>query len=259
MPKISKTTNPTGLKELDAKKFSVRLQTQPTGRRVFWLDRFDFAASGLPPGLQISCIAHAGSTEEFFRLGKVEKPSNDVNIINDLATDRPLKFRFLITEPGNPKLVAFADNVRAADESGMLGNSLVDIEPAELGGAAWKLEIPEAGSEANRPVLLVERSLFLTAQAAAKDVWIAVLVMPEVMRQIARFIANDTSSLDDQETWVFSWAEFLKNLGVSELEEDSDDMAKDAWADEVVTAFCAKPLVKAQFKSAVDELSGEQP
>lgn len=258
MPKISRTTNPTSLRELDAKHFSVRTQTNVSGARSFWLERFDFAGSKLSPGLQIACVAHAGSTEEFFRLGAIENPSHDVNPINELATDRPLKFRFLIHEPGNPRLIAFADNIRPVDESGMLGDSLVDIEPADLGGPAWKLDIPEVIPGAEKPVLLVERQLFATAKAAAKDLWIGVLVMPEVMRQIARVIVQNSSSLEEPEIWISGWAEFLVSLGVSEIAEDADDTAKDAWVDQVVTLFCAKAALKTQISHAVAELSGEK-
>lgn len=135
MPKISRTTNPTELTELDSNLFSVRVNTLASGVRSFSLDRFDFAGSALPPGLKIDCVAHAGSTEEFFRLGSIESPRNDVFPLLELATDRPLKFRFLIYRLGSSKLVAFADNIKATDESGHLGDSLVDIEPADLGGA----------------------------------------------------------------------------------------------------------------------------
>lgn len=258
MPKISRTTNPTSLKELDAKLFSVRTQTHANGTRSFWLERFDFANSGLPPGLRLACIAHAGSTEEYFELGAIESPAHLVKPINELAPNRPLKFRFVVYEHGNPRLKAFADNIRAIDEAGTLGDSLVDIEPADLGGAAWRLEVPEVKPGADKPVLLVERQLFPTAQAAAKDPWIAVLVMPEVMRQIAGAISGNSDSLEDPEVWVSGWAEFLTSLGIGALAEDLDDIAKAQWVEDVVAAFCAKPSMKAQFGFAIAELSGEK-
>lgn len=257
MPKISRTTNPTSLRELDSKLFSVRVQAHPNGKRSFWLERFDFANSGLLPGLCLACVAHAGSTEEYFELGCIDTPLLTPNTINELATDRPLKFRFLVYERGNPRLTAFADNIRAIDEAGMLGDSLVDIEPADLFGATWRLEIPEVKPGADKPVLLVERQLFPTAQAAAKDRWIAVLVMPEVMRQIAGAISHSAGSLDDPEVWIFGWAEYLSSLGIDELADDADDTARLQWVEDVVRAFCAKPSMRSQFGFAIAELSGD--
>jgi len=257
MPKISRTTNPTSLHELDAKIFSVRLQTGKDGKRVFWLERFDFPASGLAPGLNLACVAHAGSTEEYFQLGKIESPDVTPHFINELAGDRPLKFRFVVYENGNPRLTAFADNIRAIDEAGMLGDSLVDIEPSDLQGAAWRLVIPEVKPGADKPVLQVERQLFPTAAAAAKDRWIAVLVMPEVMRQIADVIAKNIDCLEDQEVWISGWAEYLASFGLDELPDNADDVGVSQWVDAVVSSFCAKPAMKSQFGFAVAELMGD--
>ena len=255
MPKISRTTNPTSLKELDSKNFLLRTQISANGKRLFWLERFDFAASQLSPGLRMDCVAHAGNTEEYFQLGVVEKPSCDSHQINDLALDHPLKFRFLVYEQGNPRLVAAAENIRSADESGTLGDSLVDIECADLKGAAWKLTLPNDEAGADKPVLQVEKMLFPTPLAAAKDRWIAVLVMPEVMRKIAEVIAENFD-LDNPESWTSGWRDFILGMGVPELVDDPDDLQRDNWVEDVVSAFCSRPAMKHQFKEAVADLNG---
>jgi hypothetical protein len=257
MPTISKTTNPTGLKELPAKLFTVRLASSSKGARSFWLEKFDCEASGLPNGVEISCVAHAGNAEEYFQLGTVDAPDFSANVIHELPTDRPLKFRFLFCKPGEPKLLAFADNVRAADESDALGESLIDIEPTDLNGPTWKLELPPPTTGSDRPVLLVERQLFPTAQAAANDMWVGVLVMPEVMRQVCRVVADNAGSLEDGGTWVGEWEDYFEGLGVPPLAEDSDQVAKNNWIEDVVAAFCAKASVRAQLKRAENELTGE--
>jgi hypothetical protein len=259
MPKISKTTNPTGLKELHAKTFTVRVLTPPSGPRSFWLERFSEEKITLPRDTEISCVAHAGNAEEFFRLGTIEAPNHSSQMIRELPSDRPLKFRFMFSAPNNPKLLAFADNIRAADESGNMGDSLIDIEPADLGGPTWKLELPPVTPGDDRPVLLVERQLFPTALAAAADVWIGVLVMPEVMRQVCRVVSENLNSLDDQDTWIGGWAAFFESLGVAIPVEDADETAKTTWVEDVVVAFCAKTAMRTHMKRAEQELSGEKP
>lgn len=258
MPKISKTTNPTGLKELPGKMFTVRLLATAKGPRSFWLERFDHEASGLPKGTEISCVAHAGNAEEFFQLGSVEAPSHSANLIQELPHDRPLKFRFLFCKPGEPKLLAFADNIRAAEESGAMGDSLIDIEPTDLGGPTWKLELPPPTPGSDRPVLLVEQNLFPTAQAAANDMWLGVLVMPEVMRQVGRLMVENIGALEDTDTWLGEWGAFIDSLGVLPLQEDADEIAKNDWVEEIVSAFCAKASVRAQLNRAETELNGEK-
>lgn len=255
MPQISRTTNPTGLKKLDAKLFGVRVQTIDTARS-FWLEKFDYKLSQLPGGLQLSCIAHSGNTEEFFKLGTVDNPDLSPKPLYNLAVDKPLKFRFIIHLPGDPKLVAFADGVRAADDAGLLGGSLVDIEPADLKGSAWRLEIPPLVSGADKPVLLVERNMFAAAQVAANNSWIAVLVMPEVLRQIATVISKNPPSLMDPEVWSSSWAEFFAGLGAGELADDVDEAAAKDWVEGVVYGFCAKPAMRAQMLRIATELNG---
>lgn len=259
MPKISKTTNPTGLKELHAKTFTVRLLTPPNGPRSFWLERFSEESIALPRDTEISCVAHAGNAEEFFRLGTIETPDHSAQLIRELPADRPLKFRFMFSGPTNPKLLAFADNIRAADESGNMGDSLIDIEPADLDGPAWKLELPSATPSDDRPVLLVERQLFPTASAAAADVWIGVLVMPEVMRQVCRVVSENFSGLDDKDTWIGGWLEFFESLGVAIPAEDADETIKTAWIEDVVVAFCARTVMRSHMKRAEQELSGDKP
>lgn len=256
MPQISRTTNPTGLKKLDAKLFSVRVQATDTAR-TFWLEKFDVALSGLEAGLQLSCIAHCGNTEEFFKLGTVDKPDISVKPLSNLATNKPLKFRFVVHAIGDPKLVAFADGVRAADDAGLLGGSLVDIELADLKGSCWKLVIQPLAVDADKPVLLVERSMFASATAAANNSWIAVLVMPEVLRQIATAISKDPACVDNSAIWSFKWAQLLLSLSGQEPPDVDDVEAQKDWVESVVDGFCAKPGLRAQMLRIAIDLNGE--
>lgn len=255
MPQISRTTNPTGLKKLDAKLFGVRVQTA-NGERSFWLEKFDHTSSKLTAGLQLSCVAHSGNTEEFFKLGTVDAPDHSSKPLRNLATNKPLKFRFVVHLLGDPKLVAYADGVRAIDEGGLLGGSLVDIETTNLGGYAWKLDIPPLVTGADKPVLLVEQKMFASAQAAANNPWIAVLVMPEVLRQIATTISEQPASLSDPEIWAFPWGQFFLGLWSHGLADDADAVAKSEWIENVVAGFCAKPSMRGQMANAAIDLNG---
>jgi hypothetical protein len=256
---ISRTTNPTGLKRLDKKNFVVRIHSD-LGGRSFWVERFDHVACGLSSALKMACVAHAGNTEEYFQLGTAGSFQRQPMGIRDLAADRPLKFRFVFNEPGNPLLVAYADGIRATDESGQLGGSLVDIEPADLGGIAWKLFLPTGLQEVGaKPNVMVERSLFPTAQAAAHSPWFGILVMPEVMRQIASAIAVKPGTLEDGESWPSAWAEFFSKLGVDELPLDAegDEEAQLNWVESVVAAFGAKGILQHHMERAISEMDGD--
>lgn len=259
MGQITRTTNPTRLKQVDKKHFVVRVRHDVSEGRVFWLDSFDYSAAKLDPSLQLGCIVHAGSTEEFFDLGPLSDFKKTPTGIRAIATDKPLKFRFIINRPGESILVGYTDGVRALDEAGNLGSSLVDIEPTELHGIAWKLVLPEGNGAGEKPNVLVERSLFPTAVSAANHPWFGVLVMPEVMRQIAIIIAKNPSALDDSETWIAPWADFIAALGADpliEFEED-DTSAQELWANEVVMKFAAKGIFKHHMAEALAEMEGD--
>lgn len=259
MGQITRTTNPTRLKQIDKKHFVVRVKNDASGDRVFWLDRFDYEAAELDPYTQLGCIAHAGSTEEYFDLGPVSDFKRTPLSIRAIATDKPLKFRFIFNRSGESLLVGYTDGVRALDEAGNIGSSLVDIEPTDLHGIAWKLVLPEGTGAGEKPNVLVERSLFPTAVTAANHPWFGVLVMPEIMRQIAMAIAEDPSALENSETWVAPWADFIVALGVDlPIEfEDDDGSAQQAWAEEVVTKFTAKGIFKHHMTEALTEMEGE--
>ena len=256
MPQISRTTNPTGLKKLDAKLFGVRVQTT-NSERCFWLEKFDAALSGLPSDLELSCVAHCGNTEEFFKLGTVGKPDLKAKPLRNLATNRPLRFRFSIHAFENPKLVAFVDGVRAIDDAGLLGGSLVDIELQDLKGSSWKLVIQPLAVDADKPVLLIEKTLFASVQAAANNPWLAILVMPEVLRQVASAISKDSDCLENSSIWSFNWAQFLLGLSAQDAPDVDDDEAQKDWVESIVEGFCAKPGMRAQMVNAGKELNGE--
>ncbi|RJX77884.1 hypothetical protein [Pseudomonas sp. LS-2] len=259
MGQITRTTNPTKLKQVDKSHFVVRVGVDASGGKVFWLDSFDYKAAGLNSSLLLSCIAHAGSTEEYFELGSVSELDDEPKSIRGLATDRPLKFRFIFNNSDESLLVGYADGVKALDEAGGLGPSLVDIEPVDLKGVTWTLLLPEGTGNGEKPNVLVEKKIFPTAASAVSHPWFGILVMPEVMRQIALAIAKSPSSLDDSEHWIAAWAGFIESLGVDRPpESDEDELAQQAWSEEVVMKFTAKGIFRHHVARAVAEMEGVQ-
>jgi hypothetical protein len=258
MGQITRTTNPTDLRQIDKRHFIVRVSDEGSRGRYFWIEKFDYVAAKLNPTIQFACIAHAGSTEEYVALGAVSGITQDRHSIKALATDKPLKFRFIFHRTGESLLVAYADGVRALDESGNLGSSLVDIEPTSLGGIAWTLVLPQGMQSDEKPNVLVEKELFPTAISAVNHPWFGVLVMPEVMRQIALAIAADANALEDADSWIYPWASFIKALGVEAPVAEADDDARLDWAASVVQKFAAKGVFKHHLAQAQTEMIGDQ-
>ena len=260
MGQITRTTNPTGLQQIDRKHFAVRLSNDANGARVFWLDSFDYEAAKLESSVQIGCIAYAGGTEEYFDLGLLSDFKKVPMSLRAITSDRPVRFRFIFNKPGESLLVGYTDGVRALDEAGNLGSSLVDIEPTDLQGIAWILELPKRLETSEKPNILVERALFPSAISAVNHPWFGVLVMPEVMRQIAMVIAENSASLDDTETWIAPWAEFIAALGVSPpTESEDDEFEAQSCADEVVKKFAERGIFTHNMTQVLAEMEGVQP
>jgi hypothetical protein len=261
MPQISRTTNPTGLINVDRRHFIVRLNGNGADRQ-FAVARLDHEAAKLTPDTQVGCVAHAGNAEEYFQLGTVGSFDGGWQPIPGLDNGRPLRFRFLFTKSGTSKLVGYTDHVHAINESGDLGPSLVDIEPTDLHGVLWRLELPSSGGgPSEKPNILVDRSVFPSAFSAVKCTWFVALVMPEVMRRVANEIARTPDALDDEGNWMHSWKSFLDALKVPapELDNDSDEEEIGAWANDVADRFARGNAMQREIARISAEVNGEEP
>lgn len=255
MKQISRTTNPTGLHNVDRRHFLVRV-SDDAGGRVFWLERFDHKAAGINAEARIGCVASAGSTEQYFRLGTAGGPERRPRSIDELARDKPLRFRFSFHMPGETRLVGFADGVRPADETGQLGGSLVDIEPCELGGLVWTIQMPTAmDGPGEKPCVQVERTIFPTAQAAVSHPWFVALVMPEVMRRVALLVAEEDGCLENDGTWLSDWAGFFTAMDVGPSPPEQEEWPD--WAEQVARRFAGSGAMKHQVDRIVAEMNGE--
>lgn len=254
MKQISRRTNPTDLKQIDRKHFTLRVADEAGVGRSFWLERFDHKAAGLPPESRISCIAGAGSTEQYFELGDASAFQRKPAFINELARDKPLRFRFVFNLPGEVRLLGYADGVQPVDEAGNLGGSLVDIQPMDLEGPVWLLELPTVDDPEGKPCLMVERSIFPTAQAAVAHQWFVALVMPEVMRQIAAVIAESIGALDDDGSWMGKWKEYFNSLG---MHDAPDENAPGDWATAAARCFAQGGQLRHQFDRIAAEMQGD--
>lgn len=263
MAQMSRTSNPTDLLNIDKRHVTVRVHGTSSDLE-FSVERIDFQSAKLPSDALVSCVAHAGNAEEYFQLGRASGVNTSRHRISGLDNDHPLRFRFLFTTPGEPKLIGFTDGVRAVNETGDLGPSLVDIEPKDLNGPAWRLLLPDAAAgEGEKPNILVERTIFPTAYAAASCPWFSGLVMPEVMRQIATAISRNGDALDDEGSWMHPWKLFLDNLQIPPPPQDTDPESDEAgelsaWAESVVERFCKGHSVRASLDFMEASIQGEE-
>lgn len=230
MGRLSARSNPTGLRELERSRVSISV-TEVAGRRSFILDRLDLANTGLAGNLKVVVAARAGNTSVRHEMGTVDYLVHDHRSLDDLDRSQPLRFRVLLHEEGNPELAASIENLRPRDES--QNESLLPMEPADLGERLWRLVINEDG-----PVLQFNSTVFPSAAGAENYIPFGAMVLPEALRQVMAKIAEEPGCLDDEGDPWSAWAGWLDNIGSERPPLDDDEEIRNTWCNQVVDCFC---------------------
>jgi hypothetical protein len=234
MGRLTATSNPTDLKEIDRSRVAMTL-TEISGVRRFALERLNLVGTGLPGTTMVFVIASAGNTSKRFSLGTVDSFDNKPQSLGELDSSQPLRFRVLLHAAADPKLLGSIESIRARDEA--QGESLLPMEPAKLGERLWRLLIQDDG-----PILQFNSDVFPNALGAENFSPFGAFVLPEALRQVMQHICMEPECLSDEDSPFYIWSSWLESVGAtqppSEVSEDED--TKNKWCDEVVDCFCRK-------------------
>lgn len=231
MGRLSATSNPTNLKEIDRSRVSISV-IDLGGRRSFMLDRLDLAGMGLADNLNVVVVGRAGNTNRRFDLGTVAMLDRSIQSLDGLDRSQSLRFRVLLHEAGNPRLAASIEDLRARDDA--QSESLLPMEAVDLGERVWKLAIKEDEG----PVLQFNVQVFPSAAGAENYVPFGALVIPEALRQVMVWIAKNPDCLEDEAGPWAGWANWLKGIGAEPLPLDAEDGECQIWCDRVADRFC---------------------
>lgn len=228
MGRLSARSNPTNLKEIPGSRINISV-SEVAGQRYFTLSRLDLEGLDLAGILQVVCIPRAGKTSQRFEMGTVAAFRRDSIPLDDLDRTQSLRFRILLHEENNPQLVAAAESLRPMDDS--QSESLLPMEPAELGERLWRLDVSEEG-----PVLKYNRMVFPSAAGVENYLPFAALVLSEALRRVMEEISEDPSRLDDEGDPLSAWSGWLDSIGAGRPSENKDEASE--WCDRVVDIFC---------------------
>jgi hypothetical protein len=229
MGRLSTKSNPTSLLEIDKRRIEIVVSLIGQTKH-FTLQKFDLNELGLSAANRVVCVARAGKTSQRVELGTVAAIRRDNIALTDLDASEPLKFRILVHETGSPRLLASAENLRPRNETE--SESLLPMEPADLGQLLWKLDFTTEG-----PVLKFNSTVFPNAAGVENYLPFASLVLPEAVRRIVQSIAEQPDVLDDETDPLSPWGNWLDSLGI-ERPNDLDDDGKDEWCNRVIENFC---------------------
>lgn len=247
MGRLSTRSNPTKLQELEKRRVNISLSTNGNGR-YFTLDRLDTEGLNLSGELAVICIARAGRSSRRYELGTVASWSRESQSLEGIDGSESLRFRILIHQPGNPRLVATAENVRPQDDA--QSESLMPMEPADLGERLWRLDLRDDG-----PVLLFNVSVFPSAAGVDNFPPFSPLVLPEALNMVLRFIAADPSKLEDEGDAWSGWGEWLDEVGAARPPQEDDELER--WCREVTAIFCEKHRFASRLRQSLRQGEGE--
>lgn len=208
--------------------------------------------------LEATC---AGSTViQRFRFGEVGdiRPLDDCTLTELEAENVFFSLKVVDRTVRYGRILGIAENIRperagkqtVAGRRGILG-----IEPKELGQKVWELDFDHP-----QVILHVNSSLPSLVDRARNDPLFYATAYPEVVRQIlAAAIEENVDLEEDDDRWPYLWLRFGKNTHPNRQSPPiADDSREDrnAWIDEVVSAFCDSHRLMDKYSAAVTAGNG---
>jgi hypothetical protein len=187
-----------------------------------------------------------------FGTAAVVRPPADRRLAEFDSPDGIL-FRVKVTQARDEHiLLAAADRIPLAspEELDADHDSLLPVNPAELGDELWQLDMDGA-----EPELLVTVSAVADWRQLARSTTFMALVYPEIVRQVLQVIVIEEKhrDTDDDTDWKSKWLRFAGMLpGIEPNPPDTsagDGEARD-WIEQVVAAFAKKMDFKVKFAAA---------
>jgi hypothetical protein len=237
MARVSRTTNPTNLIEIDRTDVGLS-RLDISGRPHFKVDRLDLTRYTFAGDEIVTVIARAGPTSKRYELGTVTTWARDVLDLSTLDLTQVLKFRLLIRRKDSAKLLAAAENLRCRGDGDI--ESLLPIVSTDLGQRLWRILIDADGA-----ILQCNEKVFPSGASAESYAPFRALVLPEALRQVLEYIANDPEMLNGEGTIWAEWGAWMGQLGIEYPPiEESELLAE--WLLESTAQFCE------EFKCADD-------
>jgi hypothetical protein len=237
MPRVSGTSNPTNLREIAKKHISLS-RMDIDGRKVFQVAKLDFSKYSFSGSEKIFLIARAGNTSRRYELGTVDRWNQDAQDLDGLDFSKPLRFRLLVRKHDSPKLIASAENLRCSGDGDI--ESLLPIISTDLGQRLWRLVIGEDGAE-----LQCNEKVFPSGASAEGYPPFRALVLPEALRQVLEYLANDPERVSEDDSVWLEWGVWMRYLRI-EVPPPHEKELKHGWVEDSTARFCD------HFKTAED-------
>lgn len=232
---MSRRFNYTGRRKLERSSFRIRVHEAKGGLPQSFTAEMKIPAEiKLPPQARVYVEAYIGASTMRFDFGTVAaiSPPEDCSL-TDIDEGAPVLFRVRVVDETEKvgRLLASANGIRPeGEEDGKHRKSLLPLRSCDLGEEIWQLKYDaDAGFE-----LAVNNRVPDIMERLKSDATLMGLVYPEVVRQIARRIWEQGSTVPEDADWLADWKKWLEELfgrpvpveDRSEIDEVADDMAR---------------------------------
>ncbi len=198
--------------------------------------------AGLEPDAQVILEISRRTTLEQFPMGTVGQTLSLVDApVNEFTTVTGIQARLKVVSVGSAthgKLIAVADRIQADGTGNVPGtpNPLILFQPSSsIGDETWVLDLSQ-----EMPVVLMNERVDDWFGLASSTSFIA-LVYPELVRRIARWVADDFDAAEEEGTVRSKWVRFLNRLGTPLAEIDRNDPAAVLeWTDSCASNFSTR-------------------
>lgn len=236
--------NYTGRIRIPRKRIEIIFNRQNGKITSFVLNKLDLQEFNLPPDSKIYVEAYYRTELKRFEYGVVRdiKPGQTGDL-GDMAYTENLKFRIIIANPSNWKILAHAD--RIAPEPAET-KSILPVEFCDLGNLVWRIEYE---GDDGGPILCINSKIPDVENMAKRDSGFFMHVYPSAIREILThmvFVEGVDSVTDPSSDWHKNWLTFSRMPGADPpevLDPKNQDFEKEKaleWIDDIVENFCNK-------------------
>lgn len=263
---MKRVLNFTDRKRIERKNVSLRFDKKNDKVTGFVIEKIDLNGLQLPGNALVYVEAYYRTELKRFKLGAVNSltfPFEDN--LDGMAYPKNSKFRILVVDPSDLKILAHADKISPDDADKISPDkitgkiAILPVQFTDLGNEIWRVEYE--GDEGS-PILLINEKI--PSNLTIQDPQFILFVYPAVLREILThivFIDKIDSTEELTVDWHRNWLKFIQELGVKipeSLSVDDDNKNGDdilEWIDKCIEQFCNKHSKK--FQEYVKTFLGE--
>jgi hypothetical protein len=240
---MKRRLNYTDRKKIKRENIAINLIRQNGTIVAFAVNKLDLKELNLPSEGRVYVEAYYRTELKRFDFGTAGSISNPSPCeLSGMAYPENLKFRILVVDPSDGKILAHAD--RISPEEPAEKKPILPVEFSDLGNEIWRVEYE--GDEGS-PILIINNRIPNIQNIAKQDAQFLIYVYPQVIREVLTymvFIDGIDSTIEPSTDWHGDWIKFVRQLGVDFPEtlnkNDGNFSEEDAlrWINDTVTAFC---------------------